>query len=447
MSDEWLSRKRCDDEEYSPKGFNSTSSNNPDDQFHRDRARIIHSASFRRLQSKTQIISPGESDFYRTRLTHSLEVAQLGSSICNSLRNQYKNQHEILKWIPENSLIEAIGLGHDLGHPPFGHAGEIALNLFMKNHGGFEGNGQTLRIATKLGEYSPQHGLDLTRRTLLGLVKYPETHQILAYYPKTTEAKNNINSSKPPKCILDDEKDVLNWILQPLTEEDKEMFTRIKDNSAKNKHHETQYKSFDCSIMELADDIAYGVHDLEDAIALSLITSKDWEKDLLCHIDKFSSSPLVKDMDFYNERLFSSLGNERKHAISKLIGYFVNAISIEKTTFFEHPLLSYHAVMKTEAAGSLKSLKNLVTKYVIQRNQVQLLEFKGQKIILNLFEAFRDNPTKLLPKNKVEKYRQEDEGHKHRVICDYIAGMTDIYATKQYCRLFMPNMGSIFDHI
>lgn len=451
MDNEWLCRKRSDDEPYPAKSFNSEKINEPDDQFHRDRARITHSASFRRLQSKTQIINLGESDFYRTRLTHSLEVAQLGSSTCNALRAKYKNESEILTWIPENSLIEAIGLGHDLGHPPFGHAGEIALNSFMKDHGGFEGNGQTLRIAAKLGEYSPHHGLDLTRRTLLGLVKYPAIHDTVANYDLDAKwSKNNIESSKPPKCILNDEKEVLDWILQPFSDEDKKCFMSIvvENNNIKiKKHHKTQYKSLDCSIMELADDIAYGVHDLEDALALGLITSTDWEKDLLFFKDKFPTSPLIEEKDTYIKRLFSSSGKDRKHAISKLIGYFVRSISIEKRAFFQHQLLSFNALMEIEAAKCLKALKNLVVKYVIKRNQVQLLEFKGQNIVLNLFEVFSENPNKLLPKNKLEEYTLANDEHKKRVICDYIAGMTDIYATKQYCRLFMPNMGSIFDHI
>ena len=142
MENLWTERKRNSDENYPIKPFNSSTS---ESQYQRDRARIIHSASFRRLQSKTQVLSLGESDFYRTRLTHSLEVAQIGSGICEHLKEIHKNNQEYVKWIPPISLIEAIGLGHDLGHPPFGHGGEVALNYFMKDYGGFEGNGQTLR--------------------------------------------------------------------------------------------------------------------------------------------------------------------------------------------------------------------------------------------------------------------------------------------------------------
>ena len=119
--DYWLQTKRNSDEGYAQKRFNSA---NADSQFQRDRARIIHSAAFRRLQSKTQVLGLGDSDFYRTRLTHSLEVAQIGSGICESLKEKYID-NDIYKWIPSLSLIESIGLCHDIGHPPFGHGGEV----------------------------------------------------------------------------------------------------------------------------------------------------------------------------------------------------------------------------------------------------------------------------------------------------------------------------------
>jgi len=117
----------------------------------------------------------GESDFYRTRLTHSLEVAQIGSGICEVLRARKENE-DIRHFIPSFSLIEAICLAHDIGHSPFGHGGEVAMNTMMIQHGGFEANGQTLRIIARLGEFSANHGLDLTRRTMLGTIKYPATY-------------------------------------------------------------------------------------------------------------------------------------------------------------------------------------------------------------------------------------------------------------------------------
>ena len=149
------------------------------DPYYRDYARLVHSAAFRRLQAKTQVLGLGESDFYRTRLTHSLEVAQIGAGLVVHLRAQLQlptmpPQPRFESWLnllPSEKLIEAICLAHDLGHPPFGHGGERALNYAMRGAGGFEGNGQTLRILARLEKNSEDHGLNPTRRLLLGVLK------------------------------------------------------------------------------------------------------------------------------------------------------------------------------------------------------------------------------------------------------------------------------------
>ncbi|MDO9286555.1 MAG: dNTP triphosphohydrolase [Aquabacterium sp.] len=190
------------------------------DNYSRDRARIIHSAFFRRLQRKTQVLGLGESDFYRTRLTHTIEVAQVASGIVDQLlRSTAPENHKVS--LPSSALIEAIALAHDIGHPPFGHGGEAALNFSMHASGGFEGNAQTLRICTKLGEYSESCGLNLTRRTLLGLLKYPAPYSAVVnstiYQP--SKAPLNIDSFKPPKCVFDCEADSLDFIFQPISAE------------------------------------------------------------------------------------------------------------------------------------------------------------------------------------------------------------------------------------
>src|SRR5471030_2332175 len=126
-------------------------------EWERDYARLIHSSAFRRLQSKTQVLGLGESDFYRTRLTHSMEVAQIGVGILKWLRAHHKNTEEIVQALPKSALMNSICLAHDIGHPPFGHGGEVALNLCMRKFGGFEGNGQTLRILSRLDKYTESH--------------------------------------------------------------------------------------------------------------------------------------------------------------------------------------------------------------------------------------------------------------------------------------------------
>lgn len=436
----WIDRRRYS-AGYAGKPFNSSTA---DSDYQRDRARIIHSSSFRRLQSKTQIFSIGDSDFYRTRLTHSLEVAQIGSGICEQLRQRYADDIGRSEWIPSLSLIEAICLGHDLGHPPFGHGGEVALNAFMHEYGGFEGNGQTLRIIGRLGEYSPEHGLDLTRRTMLGLLKYPVLHREVAHYPTQIQTgASNIDHARPPKCLHDDEADLLEWILAPLPANDRIRFREKK--LVDGKHAKSIYKGFDTSIMELADDIAYGVHDLEDALALELITAKQWHDLVMAKASTLSGCPLKIEADFYNSKLFSGNDRDRKHAISKLVNYFIGNISIGVQEGFTTPLLKLQAEMAPEARTLLNILKRFVFDIVIRRPQIQALEFKGQQMIMRLFSTLLENPDRLLPQSTLQAFHASE--NKPRVICDYIASMTDVYATRLYHRMFSPDIGSVFDKI
>jgi len=478
---EWIQRRssadtKADTQTGSTRGFNSTSI---DSQFQRDRARIIHSASFRALQSKTQVLGLGESDFYRTRLTHSLEVAQIGSGICEWLRNSptSKINNEISEWIPSLSLIEAACLAHDIGHSPFGHGGEVALNFMMKDHGGFEANGQTLRILSKLGEYSPASGLDLTRRTQLGTIKYPVFYsdvvnyaenptgsggnQIQAQTPRTLHP--NIDHWSPPKCIYDSDRSTLEWILQPFTGRDKQQFLSIKQSP--KGHGRSQFKSFDTSIMELADDIAYGVHDLEDALALGLVDFENWCTQVSELLANLPHNPIADEIDFYNRELFSNDNRGRKHAISKLVGYLIRSIRVEERSEFEHPILRYQASMEDVAYQVLKCLKRFVMDEVIMRPELQALQFKGQQVIISLFEIFSDNPERLLPAKVYQQYMaggDEDSAtfaadsagtadngsqvlYNRRAISDFICSMTDVSAGKLYHKLLTPTSGSIFD--
>lgn len=445
---EWLTR-RSTTESATSRGFNST---NDDSQFQRDRARIIHSASFRSLQSKTQVLGLGESDFYRTRLTHSLEVAQIGSGICEWIRNQASKEE--LPWIPSFSLIEAACLAHDIGHSPFGHGGEVALNFMLKENGGFEANGQTLRILSRLGEYSSNCGLDLTRRTSLGTIKYPVFYSESAHYPTTrepspvhpsaTDPTLNIDRWAPPKCLYDEEQDVLEWVLTPFSSADRKRFRTIEKREGR--HHRSLYKSFDTSIMELADDIAYGVHDLEDALALGLVDKKKWLDTVETRLASLPANPISAEVDFYAEALFSPSNKSRKHAISKIVGYLISQISIRSDQAFEHPLLRLQANMEDTAHQILVLLKDFVMDNVILRPELQTLQYKGQRVIIRLFEIFAENPQRLLPDDVYEEFvSQGGAGPGYRAIADFIAGMTDVSAGKLYHKLLSPTVGSIFD--
>lgn len=412
--------------------------------FQRDRARVIHSAWFRALQSKTQVLGLGESDFYRTRLTHSLEVAQIGTGICEHLRRNADDEQ--CEWLAPGSLMDAACLAHDIGHSPFGHGGEVALNYMMRDHGGFEANGQTLRILARLGEYSEDDGLDLTRRSTLGIIKYPGFCDELANYKDTAEsnAPLNLDDWHPPKGIYSDERDVLDWVLEPFTSSDKKTFTQTSSPD-KGGHLKTRYKSFDTSIMELADDIAYGVHDLEDAVAMSLLSPSQWHQAFLSELESIEANPVSKNKDFYTDNLFSGKNKNRKHAISKLVGWFIDEISITEQMEFDHPLLRYQATMSPAASALLKLLKKFVMNEVILRPELQALQYRGQMVIHKIFEIYLHNGERLLPTQVWEESQQS--GKPHRILCDYISALTDASATRIYNRFSTPSAGSIFDRV
>jgi dGTPase len=442
-----------------------------------DYGRVIHSASFRRLQGKTQILNLGDSDFYRTRLTHSLEVAQIASGILRQFRAQHRDDTDPIKaLLPDHALIQTIGSCHDLGHPPFGHGGEVALNYCMRDHGGFEGNGQTLRILARLEKFSDDNnGADFTRRALLGILKYPASYSetrnadpdcwpALASRPSVIQIIDR-KRSKPPKCYFDSEKDVVSWILAPLSEKDRKLFQTVKPLE-KGRHTKPIYKSFDCSIMDIADDIAYGVHDLEDAIALNLITREvfisgmpesvcapfmEYLVEYLKEKQRKSAKPVAGINDVYNkhfvDQLFGS-GADRKHCINRLVGYFIMPSTVKSQGLFEEPLLDLQATLPAPVRAFLDALKDFVAEKVIRSPNVQQLEFKGQKMVVSVFEALQSEPESFLPKDAHALYKAEEtDNGKQRRICDYIAGMTDGFLLKTYDRLFSPRMGSVFDRL
>ncbi len=436
---EWLARRYSKEQHRG--GFIATT---PESNYQRDRARVIHSAALRSLQSKTQVLSVGESDFYRTRLTHSLEVAQIGSGICETLQDKYREDADIQHWLPSMALIEAISLCHDLGHPPFGHGGEVALNHMMYTHGGFEGNGQTLRIIARLGEYSPEQGFNLTRRTLLGVLKYPVLYSDVANYPDDLELHDSSNISRwePPKCIMDDEAEILEWILEPFSAQDRQQFRTLQQQP--DKHHRAVFKAFDTSIMEIADDIAYGVHDLEDALTMRLVDFHHWKKEVVEPIIALGDNDVSREIEFYNQKLFADK-KARKHAISKLVGFLVQHIEIQRCESFAHPLLTYQATLISPAHEILSLLKAFIFKHVIKSPEVQALEFKGQHMIQRLFKVLNENPMRLLPEEHQLLYQSAN--NPQRIICDYIASLTDSQATKLYHKLFTPSTGSIFERL
>ncbi|MGJ8694406.1 MAG: anti-phage deoxyguanosine triphosphatase [Thalassotalea sp.] len=414
--------------------------------FQRDRARVLHSAAFRRLQSKTQVMGGGQSDFYRTRLTHSLEAAQIGSGITAQLRTKYQSLGKIL--LPaEDSLIETICLAHDIGHPPFGHGGEVALNYMMREHGGFEGNGQTLRIVAQLEPFSENCGMNLARRSLLGLLKYPQTLSHLHHCEIAIPPKNlrqlKADDWYPPKGIYDDDQAILDWILQPLSAADKALFQTVKRREAA--HHKTEFKSFDCSIMELADDIAYGIHDMEDAIFTGGVSQNLFEAQVIAKLAPIEHTWLNEFTATLTQNLFSSHPYEQKEAIGGLVNFLITAVEIvdlneQQDTCFEATLLRYNAKLPAVHQQVLDIFKEFVLTYVIKQTKIQRLEYRGQQIVMELFEAFSSDPERLLPDTTVKLWRQAHQQQKNpfRVIADYVSSMTDDHATRTYLSLFSP---------
>ncbi|WP_299987661.1 anti-phage deoxyguanosine triphosphatase [uncultured Ruegeria sp.] len=424
--------------------------------YERDYARVVHSAAFRRLQAKTQVLGVGDSDFYRTRLTHSMEVSQIGEGIARRLKAEAIKGTPSYDILPDPILIRTICLAHDLGHPPFGHGGEIALNRCMINHGGFEGNGQTLRIMALIEPYHETLGMNLSRRSLLGVLKYPAPLSAVVnkkqYEGADTDGVSSVFKAKPfkpPKCYLDTEIEVVDWIAKDLRD-----WPRIcgeLKHQGDNKHKKTLHHALDTSIMEIADDIAYGVHDLKDAIGLGLIDRAVFEAGVTAEdvggfcewSDGMSYCDLVAN-------LFSPHTYQRKKAIGALVDFCIRHTTLDTSNphEFGNPIFGYQAVLAEESRAVLDVLQDLVVNRVIFTTTVQQLEFKGQKIVTELFHAFATDPERLLPKRDARRYDEASSGDlKQRVICDYIAGMTDDYATKRYQQLFEPRVGSVFDRL
>lgn len=433
----------------------------PDDarsDFEVDHARVVHSGSFRRLQGKTQILSLGDDDFYRTRLTHSMEVAQIAEGIVQRLRGA-ELPEQVRSILPPPALMHAVGLAHDIGHPPFGHGGELALNFCMRDHGGFEGNAQTLRILTRLEAFSREHGADLTRRTLLGVLKYPALRAAvldraltpaLAAGPSTV-AVLDTSTCRPAKAVYDEDAPILDWILGTLGASDRELLTAVDRVAAG--HGRTRGKSLDCSIMDVADDVAYGVHDLEDAIALGFVSRDDFRECVgsdVCAplLDALARRPLGSGgkggYDGFVARLFGD-PMARKGAIGRLVHFLIFSVEVGGWSGFAEPLLAWRARLPDDPAALLAALQALVVRRVIDGPGVQQLEFKGRRMVVSVFEALLTDPRRLLPANVWAAF--DRSGGSPRAVADHVSSFTDAALVRAYDRLFSPRVGSVFDRV
>ena len=232
---------------------------------------------------------------------------------------------------------------------------------------------------------------------------------------------------------------MLEWILTPFDASDTDRFLSL--DTDRQGHARTRYKAFDTSIMELADDIAYGVHDLEDALALGLVVREEWQSQVVLQLKSFDENPISSRIEEFTRLLFSDNAKDRKHAISRLVGYLIRSITISDQRLFSHALLRLQASMEPLAYRILLLIKDFVMNHVIFRPELQMLQYKGQRVIVRLFEIFEANPKRLLPATVYRQYT--DDGL--RAIADYLSSMTDVSAGKLYHKLLSPTSGSIFD--
>ncbi|MGH2621295.1 MAG: deoxyguanosinetriphosphate triphosphohydrolase [Anaerolineales bacterium] len=340
--------------------------------FQRDRDRILHTTAFRRLEYKTQVFVITEGDYYRTRLTHTLEVAQIGRSLARALS-------------ANEDLVEAICLAHDLGHPPFGHSGEATLGRLMADHGGFDHNRQSLRIVTELERRYPDFpGLNLTWEAREGIVKHETEYDIAdaaGYEPK------------------------------------------------KRGHLEAQ-------ITNLADELAFTAHDLDDGLRSELISPEMLEGVALWEQLRNSIGWFGSELDDLT----------RHRLIRRLIGMMVSAL-LEATsarieaakvrTVEELQNLDYNLVKYADDFAVLnQELKDFLYNRMYQHYRVVRMQTKAERIVEDLFGAYIGK-LEILPSETQAKAREFEP---YRTVCDYLAGMTDRFAIQEHRKLFEPEL-------
>jgi dGTPase len=416
-----------------------------------DYARVVHSEAFRRLSGVVQILGMNDSAFQRNRLTHTIEVGQVAMGIVENLRATASS--DVQDILPSERLMDTISAIHDIGHPPFGHGGEEALCKAMRGHGGFEGNGQTLRLMTKLVEgSSTRRGANLTRATLLGALKYPVPYSMVAKPEVMQDKISPINGKsmivhawhEPPKCYLDTERDVVEgWLFEPFSLADREQIV------------ETRAKAFLCTIMDCADDLSYAVHDLEDGVVLGMVSKEDFVSGPDRIDPALWDEYLATSSDFgtldggrfgpFVERLFDTA---TKSEIGKIIHYLISNTIVQRRDTFENVMYRHKVALRPQAEALLNALKRFVMRRVILAPAVQQLRLKGQQMILDVFAYFEHDPKHLLPRHIWCLFEKaQDESARMRVICDYIAGMTDAGLERNWRRMFDPTHGSVFDRL
>jgi dGTPase len=476
--------------------------------FRRDFARIVHSPAFRRLQRKTQLFPGDESDFFRNRLTHSLEVAQIAKSIAIRLNYLVRQRYGADSTGIDTDLVELVSFAHDLGHPPFGHTGELALQEKMYEVGGFEGNAQTLRILSRLEKRQTiqinsgvtdfvefaegsdlRAGLNLCFRSLAGILKYDKEIPLIASSPDLSKG---------------------------YYASEKELVDRIRSAVLGSYAYDGELKVIEMQIMDLADDIAYSTYDLEDALKAGFASPLDIIMQLNSNVEvqnavagklfrsEFKRQYPKEHPASDDERAFESIRRRMSLAVfdllkqyfyeaeksidraaledndlekrlasvaafavklqklsqqiaqngyvralftSDVVGKRIRAVDIEVNE--DCPALSL-LIIPSEVRFQIDVLKHLTYELHIKSPRLKLIEYRGKQIIHDLFDCYeRDKEGELLPDDWRERLRsirelRNAEEMRKRLLCDYIAGMTDAYALDVYSRLKTTNPAALF---
>ena len=345
--------------------------------FQRDRDRIIHSTAFRRMEYKTQVFVNHEGDYYRTRLTHSLEASQVARVISKVLGLN-------------GDLVETITLAHDLGHTPFGHAGEDELRELMAQHGGFDHNLQSLRIVDYLEEMYPGfRGLNLSYETRVGLFKHPE-------------------------------------------------LVKEAERRGMGKFHDFASPSLESQVVDIADEIAYDNHDLDDGLTSGLLKESELDAiPLWREVKKLAGAKSIKDTNIRKFQIIrglinlevtdlvkQSLANIRRHRVKGP----ADAMALER----------FMVSFSPELAKKREALRAFLRTKLYRHYRVVRMSDKARRFLRALFEVYLSKPEQLPPGSQ----RRLKVDGKHRVVCDYLAGMTDRYAQEEYRRFFEP-----FQHV
>jgi dGTPase len=437
-------------------------------EFRRDYGRLIHSPSFRRLQGKTQLFPGAESEYFRNRLTHSLEVAQIAKTIAAKLSSELPPELQI-----DGDLVEIAGLAHDLGHPPFGHTGEAVLDRLMRSRGGFEGNAQTLRILARVEKKldDPDQQLD------------PENAEPVWYRLDRGETSVGLNlCARTLASILKYDAEIPQQRRTPKLRKgyyrtEAELVDSLRTNVSRNPVGPGAFKTVECQIMDLADDIAYSTYDIEDAFKSGLLTPLDLlfapreitelvaagcSAALECRFESADVTRVLRELmpqvvkpvdpdstftenlgrSFQESRSIARRGMFRSALTSALVNRAVQAVTIEVDS--ANPALSRVSMDPGIRAG-VEVLKHMVYEHLIASEKMKLVARRAERIIETIFEELEsDSGSGLLPPDWASRFQQAEGGHQKRVICDFIAGMTDRHAVDLYDRLTSSNYRTIF---